>query len=140
MPIDGQADSAGTSTPSMITTEEASAVAQEQRSDSIAASKVAIEAKENVRAAETEVLLAKIEETMVKNMVSTAEKLREMVVDVVHDALGREPSRYFDASRIPLICKSIFKMELQLKLILWILGLIGSSLIVGLVGRFLKLI
>src|SRR3989338_4035239 len=123
-----------TSIDNMPSMAEATAIAQEQRSDAIKASKVAIEARESVRAAETEVLLAKIEETMVKNMVSTAEKLRTMVIDVVHDALGREPTRYFDASRIPLICKSIFKVELQLKLVLWILGLIGSSLIVGLVS------
>ncbi len=33
--------------------------------------------------------------------------LHESLADIINDALGKNPSRYVDVSRIPLICKSI---------------------------------
>lgn len=119
---------------------EASAIASAAGDEAIKKTKEAVIAKEVARIATMDSLFAKIEETFSKQNESNLQSLKVAVVDVVQDALGKEPTRYFDASRIPLICKSIFEMHLQLKLIMWIMGITGSAVIIGLVGKFLKLV
>ncbi len=42
------------------------------------------------------------------------EQLMFMLTKIVNDALGSSPTRYIDASRIPLICKSILDMHADL--------------------------
>lgn len=51
-----------------------------------------------------------------ENVVTKAKHdLHASLVEIVQDALGREPTRYFDTSRIPLLCKAIFNIEENLK-------------------------
>jgi len=41
--------------------------------------------------------------------------MREQLIEIVGDALGENPTRYIDVSRIPLICKSIIAIDESLK-------------------------
>ena len=71
----------------------------------------AASATERARTTDTEALLAHLEDKLEEHNQKNMATISEAMVEVVNDALGKLPTRYFDSSRIPLICKSIFNIE-----------------------------
>src|SRR3990167_9511784 len=60
-------------------------------------------------------LLKKVDMHMKYQSQLNEKKMHNELVKIVGDALGSTPSRYIDASRIPLLCQSIFNIEADMK-------------------------
>ncbi len=106
--------------------------------DRIAAAQQAAVADEMARTADSNALLAKIVDRLEDHNTQNMTVIKKEMVKIVTDALGEAPSRYIDVGRIPLICKAIFSIQLQLKLVLWIMGVTGTALIMELMAKFFK--
>lgn len=72
-------------------------------------------AQELARAADTAALLAHVDDRLKEYNKQNMSTIATSMVDVVNDALGKFPTRYFDASRIPLICQSILAIHEDVK-------------------------
>jgi GTP1/Obg family GTP-binding protein len=72
-------------------------------------------AQEIARAADSENLIAKLEEKMEQHTKENAENMMKAVTEIVTDALGRVKSRYVDTDRIPLLCQSVFQVRDDIK-------------------------
>ena len=68
-------------------------------------------AQEVARASDTASLLSKVDEHLKDYTKENARVMTKSIKEIVDDALGRSPARFSDASRIPLICKSIFDIH-----------------------------
>jgi len=60
-------------------------------------------------------LLSRIDRHMQYASEVNKKHMREQLIEIVGDALGENPTRYIDVSRIPLICKSIIAIDESLK-------------------------
>lgn len=60
-------------------------------------------------------LLKKIDLHMAYQSEKNKQDMHESLVKIVGDALGENPTRYIDVSRIPLICKSIIDISESMK-------------------------
>lgn len=87
--------------------------------DAIQKAAEAAKAVEAARAADTASLFSKVKEELnthtTENMKQYMESLKSTMITIVNDALGQNPARYVDISRIPLICKSIFDITQYMK-------------------------
>ena len=68
-------------------------------------------AQEVARTSDTASLLSKVDEHLKDYTKENARQMTDSIRKIVDNALGRSPSRFIDASRIPLICKSIFDIH-----------------------------
>ncbi len=83
--------------------------------DSVVIAHQAAEAREQVRSADSAYLLAKVDEKLKQYNQQNMDTIASSMVEVINDALGKSPTRYFDASRIPLLCKSIMDLHENVK-------------------------
>ncbi len=60
-------------------------------------------------------LIDKATQTALNLIEKNKKDMHSSIVEVVGDALGQNPTRYVDVSRIPLICKSIIEMNAGIK-------------------------
>ncbi len=72
-------------------------------------------AQELARAADSDALVAKIEQKMHEHAKENTEIMAESITKIVSDALGRVKSRYVDTDRIPLLCQTMFGMKDDIK-------------------------
>ncbi len=105
----------------------------------IAAVQQAAVADEMARTADSNALLAKIVDRLEDHNAQNMVVIKKEMVKIVTDALGEAPSRYIDVGKIPLLCKSIFEIRLQMRLIMWIMGVTGAAIIMALVGKVFKI-
>jgi len=60
-------------------------------------------------------LVSRIDRHMQYASEASRKHMKEQLTEIVSDALGENPTRYIDVSRIPLICKSIIAIDESLK-------------------------
>ncbi len=77
--------------------------------------KKAAEATEASRVADTASLLEQVDMHMAYALQKTKLEMHDSLVEIVGDALGKTPTRYFDATRIPLICQAILTIDENMK-------------------------
>tara|TARA_R110000868_G_C10972640_1_gene770715 strand:- start:36786 stop:37301 length:516 start_codon:yes stop_codon:yes gene_type:complete len=75
----------------------------------------AARAVEDSRSADTASLLAQVDNHMMYQANKNALEMERTLTKIVEDALGKNPTRYIDVSRIPLICKSIMDISENMK-------------------------
>lgn len=89
-------------------------IAFDAGSEAIHKATEAATANQIARETDTAALLAQVDLHMKYQSEKNKLDMHDSLVKIVSDALGDNPTRYIDTSRIPLICKSIFNIEANL--------------------------